>query len=122
MVGASCNSEAESVIFMEASSRIEERICSVYTQEQQGAYPDSYLEHIMEHALEIRRKNQERLLYTNSKGGSMDSRSQPWESVPFKHPSTFDTLALDRARKEEIKDDLEAFAKGKEFYQNTGRA
>lgn len=83
---------------------------------------NSYLEHIMEHALEIRRKNQERLLYTNSKGGGMDSRTQPWESVPFKHPSTFDTLALDPARKAEIIEDLEAFAKGKEFYQNTGRA
>jgi len=80
---------------------------------------NSYLEHIMEHALEIRRKNQERLLYTNSK--SME-RSQPWESVPFKHASTFGTLALDPVRKAEIIDDLDAFAKGKEFYQNTGRA
>ncbi|GLJ26938.1 hypothetical protein SUGI_0527350 [Cryptomeria japonica] len=83
---------------------------------------NSYLEHIMEHASQIRRKNQDRLLYTNSKGGGMDSRAQPWESVPFKHPSTFDTLALDPVRKSEIIADLEAFATGKEFYQNTGRA
>lgn len=40
MVGASCNPEAESVIFMEASPRREERIRSVYTQERQGADPE----------------------------------------------------------------------------------
>lgn len=80
-----------------------------------------YLEHIVEHASEIRRKKRDRLLYTNSKGG-MDSRNQPWDSVPFKHPSTFDTLALDPVRKSEIIADLDAFVKGKEFYQNTGRA
>ncbi|GLJ13185.1 hypothetical protein SUGI_0207050 [Cryptomeria japonica] len=80
-----------------------------------------YLGYIMEHASEIRRKKRDRLLYTNSKG-SMDSRGQPWDSVPFKHPSTFDTLALDPVRKSEIIADLDAFAKGKEFYQNTGRA
>eukprot|EP01018_Ginkgo_biloba_P006397 Gb_11779 [translate_table: standard] len=83
---------------------------------------NSYLDYIMEHASEIRRKNQDRLLYTNSKGGGMDPRSQPWESVPFKHPSTFDTLAIDPVRKSEIKADLKAFATGQEFYQNTGRA
>ncbi|GLJ13181.1 hypothetical protein SUGI_0207010 [Cryptomeria japonica] len=81
----------------------------------------SYLRHIVEHASEIRRKKRDSLLYTNSKGG-IDSRGQPWDSVPFKHPSTFDSLALDPIRKSEIIADLDAFAKGKQFYQNTGRA
>lgn len=76
----------------------------------------------MEKANEIRRKNQERLLYTNSRGGSLDSRGHPWESVPFKHPSTFDTLAMDPERKKEIMEDLQDFANGQSFYQNTGRA
>ncbi|XP_028775378.1 AAA-ATPase At5g57480-like [Neltuma alba] len=83
---------------------------------------NSYLEYIMEKANEIRRKNQERLLYTNSRGGSLDSRGHPWESVPFKHPSTFDTLAMDPERKEEIMEDLQDFANGQSFYQKTGRA
>lgn len=52
----------------------------------------------------------------------MDPRGHPWESVPFKHPSTFDTLAIDPARKEEIKADLHAFANGKLFYEKAGRA
>ncbi|XVF47705.1 hypothetical protein PTKIN_Ptkin03bG0132200 [Pterospermum kingtungense] len=83
---------------------------------------DSYLDYIMEKASEIRRKNQDRLLYTNSRGGSLDSRGHPWESVPFKHPSTFDTLAMDPLKKQEIMDDLKDFANGQSFYHKTGRA
>ncbi|XP_027332216.1 AAA-ATPase At5g57480-like [Abrus precatorius] len=82
----------------------------------------SYLDYIMEKASDIRRKNQDRLLYTNSRGGSLDSRGHPWESVPFKHPSTFDTLAMDPQKKEEIMDDLQDFANGQAFYHKTGRA
>ncbi|XP_009618039.1 AAA-ATPase At5g57480-like [Nicotiana tabacum] len=82
----------------------------------------SYLDFVMEKANEIRRKNQDRLLYTNSRGGSLDSRGHPWESVPFKHPSTFETLAMDPQKKAEIMADLLDFANGESFYQTTGRA
>lgn len=51
---------------------------------------DAYLDHIMARSAEIRRSSQDRRLYTNSRGGSLDSRGQPWECVPFKHPSTFE--------------------------------
>ncbi|KAL1202902.1 AAA-ATPase [Cardamine amara subsp. amara] len=83
---------------------------------------NSYLDYIMEKANEIRRKNQDRLLYTNSKSGSLDSRGLPWESVPFKHPSTFDTLAMDPFKKQQIMDDLTDFTKCQSFYKKTGRA
>ncbi|KHN22702.1 Putative mitochondrial chaperone BCS1-B [Glycine soja] len=76
----------------------------------------------MERASDIRRNNQDRLLYTNSRGGSLDSRGHPWESVPFKHPSTFDTLAMDPHKKKEIMEDLLDFANGQSFYHKTGRA
>ncbi|KAM7268207.1 hypothetical protein ACFE04_010373 [Oxalis oulophora] len=82
----------------------------------------SYLDHIIDKANDIKRKNQERLLYTNPKGGSLDARGHPWESVPFKHPSTFDTLAMDPTVKKCIMDDLLDFANANEFYQKTGRA
>lgn len=82
----------------------------------------SYLDFVMDKANEIRRNNQDRLLYTNSRGGSLDSRGHPWESVPFKHPSTFDTLAMDPVKKTEIMEDLKDFANGESFYQRTGRA
>uniref|UniRef100_A0A7N0VGQ6 AAA+ ATPase domain-containing protein n=1 Tax=Kalanchoe fedtschenkoi TaxID=63787 RepID=A0A7N0VGQ6_KALFE len=83
---------------------------------------DSYLDYIIETAADIRRKNQDRLLYTNSRGGSLDGRGHPWESVPFKHPSTFDTLAMDPDKKDEIMNDLRDFSSGQSFYQKTGRA
>ncbi|KAJ4913186.1 P-loop containing nucleoside triphosphate hydrolases superfamily protein [Raphanus sativus] len=84
---------------------------------------NSYLDHIVERAEEIRRRNQDRLLYTNSRAaGGMDSRGLPWESVPFKHPSTFDTLAMDPERKREIMEDLRDFAECQSFYRRTGRA
>ncbi|KVI11804.1 AAA-ATPase At5g57480 [Cynara cardunculus var. scolymus] len=83
---------------------------------------ESYLDYINGKANEIRRKNEDRLLYTNSRGGSLDSRGQPWESVPFKHPSTFETLAMDPVKKAEIMSDLRDFADGQAFYTRTGRA
>ncbi|KAF8035468.1 hypothetical protein BT93_C1483 [Corymbia citriodora subsp. variegata] len=74
----------------------------------------SYLDYIMDKANEIRRNNRERLIYTNSGGG--------WKPVPFKHPGTFDTLAMDPEMKRDIKEDLRDFADGQAFYQRTGRA
>ncbi|KAF8035406.1 hypothetical protein BT93_C1439 [Corymbia citriodora subsp. variegata] len=81
---------------------------------------DSYLDYIMDKANDIRRKNQERLLYTNSHCRSLDSQGQPWDSVPFKHPSTFDTLAMDPDTKRDIMEDLRNFAAGQALYQQTG--
>lgn len=42
--------------------------------------------------------------------------------MPFRHPSTFETLALEPELKKQLVDDLTAFADGKEFYQKIGRA
>ncbi|KAK2966038.1 hypothetical protein RJ640_012297 [Escallonia rubra] len=82
----------------------------------------SYLDFVVETANEVRRKNEDRLLYTNSRGGSLDSRGHPWESVPFKHPSTFETMAMDPQKKLQIMADLRDFTDGQSFYQRTGRA
>ncbi|KAK3437713.1 hypothetical protein EUGRSUZ_C02466 [Eucalyptus grandis] len=81
---------------------------------------DSYLDYITGKADDIRRENQQRLLYTNSLGRSLDSRGQPWDSVPFKHPSTFDTLAMDPDRKRNIMENLGNFTSGQALYQQTG--
>ncbi|KAL3746040.1 hypothetical protein ACJRO7_015051 [Eucalyptus globulus] len=83
---------------------------------------DSYLDSIMGKANYIRRKNQQRLLYTNSLGRSLDSRGQPCDSVPFNHPSTFDTLATDPDRKRNIMENLGNFTSGQALYQQKGGA
>ncbi|XP_062193277.1 AAA-ATPase At4g25835-like [Phragmites australis] len=82
----------------------------------------AYLDHILVAAADIRRRSQDRLLYTNARGGAMDARGLPWDPVPFKHPSTFETLAMDPARKAAIMADLRDFADGSAFYERTGRA
>uniref|UniRef100_A0A0A9CLP9 AAA+ ATPase domain-containing protein n=1 Tax=Arundo donax TaxID=35708 RepID=A0A0A9CLP9_ARUDO len=70
-------------------------------------------------------KNRQRKLFTNisthqwSDGGYVSSA---WSHVVFEHPKTFDTLAMDPARKKEIKDDLDMFKNGKDYYARVGKA
>ncbi|KAM6554050.1 hypothetical protein CsatB_014812 [Cannabis sativa] len=78
-----------------------------------------YLDHILLKAEEFERVSRERRLFTNNGHGSYESG---WVSVPFRHPSTFDTLALEPQLKRQITDDLTAFSNGKEFYHRVGRA
>ncbi|KAF6161941.1 hypothetical protein GIB67_014143 [Kingdonia uniflora] len=42
--------------------------------------------------------------------------------MPFSHPSTFETLAIDPVLKTEIQDDLQKFVCGQDFYKRVGRA
>ncbi|KAL3746056.1 hypothetical protein ACJRO7_015067 [Eucalyptus globulus] len=83
---------------------------------------DSYLDYITGTANDIRRKSQQRLLYTNYRGRSLDSQGQPWDSVPFEHLSTFDTLAMDPDRKRNIMENLGNFTSEQALYQQTGGA
>ncbi|PIN10567.1 AAA+-type ATPase [Handroanthus impetiginosus] len=78
-----------------------------------------YLEHVTARAEEFERVSRERRLFTNNGHGSYESG---WSSVPFRHPSTFETLALEPDLKKQLVEDLTAFAEGKEFYQKIGRA
>ncbi|XP_034703366.1 AAA-ATPase At4g25835-like [Vitis riparia] len=78
-----------------------------------------YLELVTSRAEEFERVSRERRLFTNNGHGSYESG---WVSVPFRHPSTFETLALEPQLRQQITDDLTAFANGKEFYHRVGRA
>eukprot|EP01018_Ginkgo_biloba_P012961 Gb_16063 [translate_table: standard] len=77
-----------------------------------------YLEHVQAVAEEIEHRKKELKLYTNSDKSSREK----WTSVAFKHPATFDTIALDGDLKNKIKMDLETFARGKQYYHRLGRA
>ncbi|CAL9168391.1 unnamed protein product [Musa hybrid cultivar] len=78
----------------------------------------SYLSHLSDKADHLERSSRPRRLYTNSPRGGPPS----WSSVPFRHPATFATLALDPPVKTSLLADLDAFAAGREFYRRTGRA
>ncbi|MCO5568677.1 hypothetical protein L7F22_022376 [Adiantum nelumboides] len=75
-----------------------------------------YLNHISAVAREIRQKNVLPTLYTNGDRGSH------WTPVTLKHPSTFDTIALDGDLTERIKADLKAFSESETYYHSIGRA
>ncbi|KAF5944856.1 hypothetical protein HYC85_018933 [Camellia sinensis] len=73
-----------------------------------------YLRHVSSRAEEFERGSRERRLFTNN--------GHQWVSVPFRHPSNFNTLALEPDLKTQITEDLRVFSQGKDFYHRIGRA
>ncbi|CAN6217860.1 unnamed protein product [Urochloa humidicola] len=78
----------------------------------------AYLAHLAAAADNLERSSRARRLHTNAASGAAMAA---WASVPFCHPATFDTLALDPSLKARLLADLTAFADGREFYRRTGR-
>ncbi|KAJ1288138.1 hypothetical protein BS78_02G067000 [Paspalum vaginatum] len=91
----------------------------VFHQRYRELVLDSYLPHVCSEGRALMATNRRRKLYTNA--GDRYSGSM-WKHVVFEHPSTFDTLAMDPAKKREVMDDLDAFRRGKEYYARIGRA
>ncbi|CAN6167139.1 unnamed protein product [Urochloa humidicola] len=78
----------------------------------------AYLAHLAAAADSLERSSRARRLHTNA---AASGATAAWASVPFCHPATFDTLALDPSLKARLLADLTAFAEGREFYRRTGR-
>lgn len=84
---------------------------------------EAYLEHVVREGKEIKVRNRQRKLYTNSPGYKWPSYKQTmWSHIVFEHPATFDTMALEPEKKQEIIEDLVTFSKSKEFYARIGKA
>ncbi|VAH65770.1 unnamed protein product [Triticum turgidum subsp. durum] len=49
-------------------------------------------------------------------------RDEVWSYIDFDHPTTFDTLAMDPAKKQMIKDDLDDFTYSRDYYRRIGKA
>jgi hypothetical protein len=75
----------------------------------------AYLSRVRREGRAIMVKNRRRKLYTNISYNH-------WTHVPFEHPKTFATLAMDPAKKKEIMDDLDTFKNGKDYYKRVGKA
>lgn len=83
----------------------------------------SYLEHVVKEGKEVRVRNRQRKLYTNSPGYKWPSYKQTmWSHIVFEHPATFETMALEPEKKQEIIEDLVTFSKSKDFYARIGKA
>ncbi|KAM7269375.1 hypothetical protein ACFE04_024872 [Oxalis oulophora] len=90
-------------------------------------YKDRILETYIPSILnEIEKANKEkktvRLFSLGGGGDDDDYSSGPWSSVPLDHPSTFDTMAMEPARKKDLIDDLDQFLNRREFYKRVGKA
>ena len=78
-----------------------------------------YLQHIHTVSDEIEQlKPRDLKLYMNIKDQQGNGR---WRSVPFTHPSTFETISMEEDLKSKVKSDLESFLKGKQYYHRLGR-
>ncbi|XBI66581.1 hypothetical protein VPH35_046121 [Triticum aestivum] len=84
---------------------------------------DEYLPHVRRAGQEVMFGNRPRRLYSNKKELSYHSRrDEVWSYIDFDHPTTFDTLAMDPAKKQMIKDDLDDFTYSRDYYRRIGKA
>ncbi|MBA0724532.1 hypothetical protein Golax_021217 [Gossypium laxum] len=77
---------------------------------------DSYLPYILERAKLMREENKSIKLHTVVYGRWDD------DEVIFKHPMTFNSLAMDWELKRAVMEDLEMFTNGEEYYKRVGKA
>lgn len=82
---------------------------------------EGYLAHVVNEGKAIEVMGRRKKLFTNNPATS-DRYGKLWSSVVFDHPATFETLAMDPAKKKELLDDLGAFRKRKEYYSKIGKA
>lgn len=78
-----------------------------------------YLQHIHVVADELEQRKRDLRLYMNVVDD--DFRNARWRPVPFTHPATLETMAMEADLKSKIKSDLESFLKAKQYYNRLGR-
>ena len=94
-----------------------------FHRRHRGMIIDTYITHVLREGKAIGVRNRERKLYTNNSSSEWYPwMSGKWSNVPFHHPATFETLAMDPEKKERIKKDLVKFSKGKDYYKKVGKA
>ncbi|XP_009111600.1 AAA-ATPase At3g28510 isoform X2 [Brassica rapa] len=75
-----------------------------FHRRHRGMIIETYLNHVIDEGKAIGLRNRERKLYTNNSSSEWYPwRSGKWSNVPFHHPATFETLAMDPEKKERIK-------------------
>lgn len=78
-----------------------------------------YLQHIHVVADELEQRKRDLRLYMNVVDDGF--RNARWRPVPFTHPATLETIAMEADLKSKIKSDLESFLKAKQYYNRLGR-
>ncbi|XP_044480236.1 AAA-ATPase ASD, mitochondrial-like [Mangifera indica] len=82
----------------------------------------TYVQHVLAGGKDVAVRNRIRKLFSNNPSKNWYGwRQSKWSHVPFEHPATFDSLAMERKKKEEIKNDLKKYSDGKEYYTKIGK-
>ncbi|KAL5976698.1 hypothetical protein ACLOJK_021031 [Asimina triloba] len=89
-----------------------------FHQRHRGLVVEEYLPHLIKEGKRIKRKSTQRKLFMNSGRGGVSG----WSHVVFNHPATFQTLAMDPEKKQEIIQDLISFRDAKNYYAKIGKA
>ncbi|KAH7846737.1 hypothetical protein Vadar_017580 [Vaccinium darrowii] len=77
-----------------------------------------YLRHVMEEGKAVAARNRQLKLYSNYS----DDDGDYWDYImDFDHPAKFETLAMEKERKQDIIDDLIRFSTGREYYRRIGK-
>ncbi|KAF8408030.1 hypothetical protein HHK36_007170 [Tetracentron sinense] len=84
---------------------------------------ETYLDYVLKEGKAVGLRNRQRKLFTNNRSDNWYGyKRSVWSHVVFEHPATFQTLAMDPVKKQEIVEDLVTFSKGKEYYAKVGKA
>ncbi|CAM8933673.1 unnamed protein product [Rhodiola kirilowii] len=115
--------ETQSISFYPQSDSGKRYYKLTFRKKDREVVTGEYLSYVLEQGKAIQLRNQQRRLYTNNPSSQWyDYKKNLWSHIAFEHPSTFDTLAMDSAKKEQIINDLIQFSKGKEYYASIGKA
>ncbi|KAL2898413.1 hypothetical protein RDABS01_040195, partial [Bienertia sinuspersici] len=84
---------------------------------------ESYLTHILDQGKEIAIRRRQRKLFTNvnDSSSSYGGKSTLWSHIEFNHPATFDTLAMEKSKKQAIINDIVRFSNAKDYYKKIGK-
>ncbi|KAL9672076.1 hypothetical protein QQ045_028324 [Rhodiola kirilowii] len=85
-----------------------------FHQRYRDVVTEDYLEFVVKKGMEIMMDKRQRKLYTNS--------ASCWSHVVFEHPATFESLAIEAEKKQDIIEDLVCFSKSEDFYKAIGKA
>ncbi|CAH9125128.1 unnamed protein product [Cuscuta epithymum] len=89
----------------------------VFHKRYRDLVSNAYLDHVIrEGKLQTTRRKRQKL-YTNSHHSGTG-----WSHIVFDHPASFEKLAMDPEKKEEIVEDLMSFKNSKDLYTRIGKA
>lgn len=93
-----------------------------FHRKHQDLVLEQYIPFILEEARSKKQELKAMRIFTVDRQNLYGNLNDAWVGTTLDHPSTFDTLALDRDLREFLTADLEKFVRRKEYYRKVGKA